>query len=237
MRDRLNISIRPKYVARVERRVYLEHFDDESDQLRYPNVTVVRGREGWPYASQSNGSALAVAEPDILTLPTPVEKRETFILIKSLPSKDIVAAIEILSPGNKRVGSDGRTSYLEKRGEILASRVHLVELDLFRDGRRLPTVEPLPAGDYYALVSPGNRRPRVEVYHWFLADPMPTISIPLLSPDPPVRLELQAAFAVVFDRAAYEDTLDRKQSLKPPLTRTELKLCKRSRSLNRAKFV
>jgi len=60
--------------------------------------------------------------------------------------------IELLSPTNKRAGSEGRERYLENRAEIRQSRANLVELDLARGGRRLPMQTELPRGDCYALV-------------------------------------------------------------------------------------
>ena len=58
----------------------------------------------------------------------------------------------MLSPFNKRPG-EGREDYLRKRRLILQSEVHLVELDLLRDGERVPMGKPLPPADYYAIIS------------------------------------------------------------------------------------
>lgn len=55
---------------------------------------------------------------------------ERYIAIVSLPSRELVTVIELLSPTNKRVGADGRREYLRKREQILQSAVHLVEIDL-----------------------------------------------------------------------------------------------------------
>ena len=85
--------------------------------------------------------------------------------------------IELLSPSNKNLGDD-RNKYLGKREQIQASTAHLVEIDLLRGGARLPTVEPLPSGDYYAYVSRGDRRPTVEVYHWWLRDRLLDVPVP-----------------------------------------------------------
>jgi hypothetical protein len=63
------------------------------------------------------------------------------------PTGRVVTVLELLSPSNKTPGEGGLDSYLEKRAEILASRCHLVELDLLRGGERLPMAGPLPSGD------------------------------------------------------------------------------------------
>src|SRR5207244_2356124 len=97
---------------------------------------------------------------------------------------------------------------LEKRDELLQSSSHLVELDLLRGGERLPTVEPLPAGDHYAFVSRAPARPKVAVYAWPLRHPLPAIPIPLAGGDPDAFLDLQAAFTSAYDRALYSYSLD-----------------------------
>lgn len=85
-------------------------------------------------------------EPVGCTLPGPVEVREKYLVIRKLHSAEVVTVIEVLSPSNKRAGSEGREEYLAKREEVLQSRTNLVELDLLRGGARLPTLEPPPEG-------------------------------------------------------------------------------------------
>jgi hypothetical protein len=116
----------------------------------------------------------------------PRERRETCLVIHEVPTMEIVTVIETLSPANKRASSDGREQYLAKRQEILQSRTNLVELDLLRGGKRLPAVG-MPSGDYFALVSRGHRRPRTDVFHWTLRQPLPTIPIPLKQVNPKSR--------------------------------------------------
>jgi len=81
---------------------------------------------------------------------------ENYLVIRHLGSGEVVTVIELLSPSNKCTGSEGRKAYLAKREEILSSRTNLVELDLLRGGARLPTVQPLPPGDYFAFVCRSN---------------------------------------------------------------------------------
>jgi len=135
----------------------------------------------------------------------------------------VVTVIETLSPGNKRTGGDGRREYLRKREEVLGSDTHLVELDLLRGGQRLPMLVPLPAGDYYAIVSRGYRRPRAEVYAWTLRDPLPVIPVPLAKGEPDVPLDLKSAVDTVYDRARYDLSLDYTQALVPPLSEEDRK--------------
>jgi hypothetical protein len=92
-----------------------------------------------------------------------------------------------------------------------------VALDLLRGGERMPMGDPLPSGDYYAIISRSYRRPFCEVYAWTLRDPMPTIPVPLLKGDPDAVLNLQEIFTTVYERAGYDYSLDYTRPLEPPL--------------------
>jgi hypothetical protein len=124
---------------------------------------------------------------------------------------------QLLSPWNKTPEA-GVAEYLTKRANVLYSSANLVELDLLRGGQRLPTVEPLQAGDFYAFVSRPRRRPEVDVYAWTLRDPLPTLPIPLDEADPDVLLDLQTAFTTTYDRAGYDYSLDYAEAVQPVLS-------------------
>jgi hypothetical protein len=195
----------PKYAAQIEERVYVERTEPmPARQVFRPDVVIHTEAVDKTTAQES---PVAVAEPAILTLPIPTEQRERYIAVVSLPGRELVTVIELLSPANKRAGADGRREYLRKREQILQSAVHLVEIDLLLNGERLPTVEPLPEGDYYAFVSRSEYRPAVEVYHWRRDERMPTIPIPLLRDDGEVYLNLQAVYEETYRRARYEARL------------------------------
>ncbi len=217
IREMLSPSIEPRYVVRVERRVYVEHSLDESGQQRIADVAVLVSAADSVSGELSVGGATTIA-PVECELPMPEDRRETYLVIRERETMDVVTVLETLSPSNKRPGGNGRQEYLSKRESILKSRSHLVELDLLRGGERLPTVGPLPAGDYYAIVSRRERRPRAEVYPWSMRQPLPKIPVPLLKGDADVLLDLQTAFSTVYDRARYDLSLDYHQALDPPLT-------------------
>ncbi len=61
-------------------------------------------------------------------------------IIEPAAGNRIVAAIEVLSPDNKRAGP-GRESFLRKREELGRAGAHSVELDLLRDGERSFEIE------------------------------------------------------------------------------------------------
>ena len=156
----------------------------------------------------------------IINIERPQNARSAYLVIRSLRGRDVVTVIEVLSPWNKT--GEGRGQYLKKRDALLETPVNLVELDLLRGGSRLPTVEPLPAGDLFAFVSRGNRRPESEVYPWSLRRTLPTIPIPLAPGDADVPLELQAAFDETYDRAGYRYSVDYAVPVEPSLSEMDL---------------
>lgn len=220
--DAIVPAVRPDYSVRTERRIYVEHQDYEAvpGQIR-PDITIVREMaEGRRRKSQGQ-SAVATVEPVERSLPGPFEIREKYLVIRQLNSGEVVTVIELLSPSNKRTGSEGREVYLSKRQEIIESPTSLVELDLLRSGERLPTVESLPEGDYYAFVRRSSRRMKVDVYAWPLNHRLPVIPIPLATGDREVSLDLQAVFDGVYDRAGYDYSLRYDHAVVPKLNKPE----------------
>jgi hypothetical protein len=217
IRELLTPQVRPRYVVRVERRVYLEQPFEESDQA-IPDVAILERRgisESTPDTAVLDESTPAIAAVECL-LPDAEEHREYFLVLRDRETLRIVTLIELLSPSNKRAGSEGREQYLDKREELLQSRTNLVELDLLRGGLRLPMQSKLPDGDYYALVRRNWRRRRAAVYAWTLRQKMPPIPIPLQRDELEPTLDLQAALDLSYDRAAYQDSLDYSRALQPP---------------------
>ncbi len=220
IREYLSPRLEPRYLVRIERRVYVEHTTDDRAPLRRADVAVFVAHEtaqAWAPIS----AAVGVLSPVECLLPMPEEHRETYLVIRLQDTREVVTVLETLSPGNKRPGSDGRREYLKKREEILESQTHLVELDLLRGGQRMPTATPLPSADYCAIVSRSQRRPRADAYVWTIRDPLPAIPIPLNKGDPDVMLDLQAVFTTVYDRARYGLSLDYAASLDPPLRQAD----------------
>ncbi len=209
----------PRYLVLAEETVYVEHQSSNGDAARVisPDVFVAEACGG----SGGGAAAAVAAEPAILTLPMPVEYREAYLTIRRPDSMELVTAIEVLSPNNKRQGSVGQRKYPRKRDVVAESRTNLVELDLVRAGQRLPMVEPLPPGDYYAIVSREESRPKAEVYHWTLRDALPAVPVPLAAGDTDASLDLQQVFTTVYDRARYDFVLRYDLPVQPSLAETD----------------
>jgi hypothetical protein len=217
LREALNDQLPSHYAALIEERIQL--LDASGDVVGFrPDVAVARrpGRGTWPSGEQ--GSTVAVIEP----ISMPLARRdldevtERWITIKRLPDQKLVTVIEILSPTNKL--PRGREEYLGKRQKTLDRPVHLVEIDLLLQGRRIPLGEPLPPGDYYAFVSRAvEPRESCDVYAWPLPHPLPQIPIPLLAPDPDIPLDLAALATRAYDQGRYGRLVDYSAELGIPL--------------------
>ncbi|MBI3926434.1 MAG: DUF4058 family protein [Armatimonadetes bacterium] len=85
-----------------------------------------------------------------LLRPERIEEPRTEIRLRD--GQQVTTVIELLSPWNKRKGGNGRSEYLAKRDSLLASSVHLVELDLLRGGATMPMARTLPQADHYVIV-------------------------------------------------------------------------------------
>ncbi len=139
------------------------------------------------------------------------EVREPFVEIytRTDAGKRLVTSFEVLSLSNKTPGEQGRDLYKRKQNEILASQVHLVELDFLRGGEHTTAV-PIDAAqdacgtfDYHVAVRPFDDLETILVYPIGLEERLPTIDIPLLPGDPSVTLDLQAVFDRCYDAGPY----------------------------------
>ncbi len=188
------------YIVKIDEHVYIhEPPDDGHAFLGRADVFVATGQ---PLTETQTVAPAAIDAPEQITLPAVDVERLSYLEIRDRRDRRVVTVIELLSPANKYSGSD-REQYLNKRGEILASRTHLVEIDLLRGGPRMPFGKALPECAYYVLVSRTENRREADIWRIQLRDSLPTIPIPLREPDPDVRIDLQALLHRVYDAARY----------------------------------
>jgi len=201
------------YEARLAETVNLVQMDPELVKRILPDIAVSRQRgKGRGKAAKAGTLTL---EP--VTIPHQLlgEVPQTRIEILQRPDRTLVGVLELLSPTNKT--GDGHLEYRAKRNAIRGRRVHLVELDLLVGGQRLPLAQPLPPGDYYALVTRADRRSECEVYAWTVRDRLPTIPIPLKAPDADVLVDLAKVFETTYARGRYAPSLPYGKDLVAPL--------------------
>ncbi|MEG3877857.1 DUF4058 family protein [Microcoleus sp. herbarium7] len=209
----------PKYRVAIEKRIY-EIKGEQSLLVGIPDVSIQRT----PTPRNSSTSNLAVATrttaPLKIRLAMSEEVREGYLEVIDIATKEVVTVIEVLSPANKRPGK-GREMYEEKRDKIFGSRTNFVEIDLLRGWEPLPVLDNDIAAHYRILVSRGNQRPFADLYLFNLPDAIPCFPLPLGAGDVEPIVDLQALLNTVYDRAAYDITLDYTAQLVPALSETD----------------
>jgi hypothetical protein len=214
IRNELGATLPDAYVARVDERIEVVTADSEPARFFRPDVLVGRFEGDVDAGSIGLGkAATATLAPELVEVlgRDPEEVRMTWVEIRSLPELELVTAIEVLSPINK--SWQGRNAYLDKRDELHAARVNLVEIDLLLTGGPMPMKRPITSGGYYAIVARGARLPVAEVYRWSVRDPLPRLPIPLREPDPAILIDLGALVTRVYDLGRYARTLRRDRPL------------------------
>jgi hypothetical protein len=144
---------------------------------------------------------VATLEPVSVPLALTYETTERYIEIVRQSDGQVVTIVELLSPANKR--NPDRGVYVQRRNALLNQPIHLVELDLLLSGDRLPMRKPLPPGHFYAFISRAEQRPNSEVYAWSVRDSLPSVPVPLKSPDGDIRLDVGQVFHTAYDRGQY----------------------------------
>jgi len=80
--------VRPKYVVRKERRVYVEHTFPDDDRLVRADVAVMSDTGEFP-ESRAPASAGAAVSPVVLHLPMPQERREAFLTLRERETMEV----------------------------------------------------------------------------------------------------------------------------------------------------
>ena len=216
--DVLNPRMRPKYITRVEERVYVSDETDLGRKSFVPDLSVVAiPGAGWG-DGERGGTVVAIesAEAVEITQQLQTQVLEKFLQVIDVADRKVVAVIEILSPSNKIRGSRGQREYESKREQVLGSDAHLIEIDLLREGDRYSHLDDRPF-DYSVFLSRwiGDGR-RKWIWPILLRQRLPSIPIPLRGDDPDVPLDLQAIVSAVYDRGSYDLDIDYRQ---PPLVK------------------
>jgi Protein of unknown function (DUF4058) len=194
MQEAIARQVGENYFVKTEERLLLhERSAEERAFFGRSDTGVIKGRSR---SSLKRNGSIATA-PLRLQLPAVDVEKQRFLEIRTPDDERVVTIIELLSPSNKSTGGDYDV-YNSKRNQVLRSQTQFVEIDLRLGGKR-PASPELPHCDYFALVSRIDDRPDVDVWPFALRDPMPTIPIPLLKPDPDIALNLKAVLDQTYD--------------------------------------
>jgi hypothetical protein len=212
-------QLRPKYFVAIEERIY-ETMGEESMLVGIPNNSVVQTAR---VAATENSSYVAIAtppsEPISVIVPMPEILREGYLEVRQVGTEEVITAIEVLSPKNKRPGK-GRNQYEAKRQKVLGSRTHLVEIDLLRLWRPMQ-VFGYDRSHYGILVSRSDRRPRADLYAFDLQNVIPSFPLPLQSGDVEPIVHLQSLLNEIYDRGGYDLRLDYNREPLPALSQAD----------------
>lgn len=232
MEQSLARTLPDRYLVDIGERYYvvISAGDEEKEHSAGADVGVLGSRAVWTPsdATGSTSTQTVVAATDTpVTMRAFVEAsfRETFVEIRHLSDQRLVTVIEVLSPTNKRYGSEGWKLYARKRQACLTDEdINLVELDLIRGGQRHPMLDPWPDSPYYLLVKRQGAGGSCKVWPAHSMRPLPNLPVPLSRPDPDVVLQLQPLIDSIFERSRYGRFLDYRKACVPPLGPNEAEL-------------
>lgn len=222
IRWRLNSSMDEKYYAGVEVHTTYEEVQVGKRKPMVPDVAVLTP------TPRETDSPVWVAPPPATAAPirrvaTVIPTRLRSVRIYTTGTDELVTAIELLSPYNKR--GEGLAEYRRKRSSLLTSNVHLVEIDLLRGGQRVGSElqdAPCDDTDYILLVNRGmdvNPDAYSDIWPVSLNEPLPLLPIPLDAPDPDVILDMNAVVRSIYERGRYALRIDYQQPVPPPALR------------------
>jgi hypothetical protein len=207
-------KVRPKYIVRTEERFVADVMDGISATRSdfYPDVSVAEATVTY----ETKRGAMTVEGPIQVATIMPTSVPHVTIHILNVANRKLVTAVEVISSTNKR--GTGYQQYLSKRSRILLSSAHLLEIDLPRQGTRVPMQEPLPEAPYFVFLSRAEKRPFLDVWPIHLPERLPTIPVPLLLGDDDVTLDLQQALDTIYDELGYDLSVNYTQPPEIPLT-------------------
>ena len=133
--------------------------------------------------------------------------------IRDAANDELITAIEIISPVNKR--EPGLKIYQAKRRRLYDNGVHLLEIDLLRRGTRVIADYRLDESPYVITLT-RMLAGEIEVWPVGLRERLPVVPVPLAEPDPDVPLDLQFALSTIYNEAAYDLSIDYGQEPPPP---------------------
>lgn len=203
--EQLAVHASPHYYVRIEERVYItDPLDDPGYPRLVPDIIVTRSPHRGIRETPPAG-VLTASPPTIIEPLLDPEIRDYYLEVHDARSRELVTAIELLSPANKVPKSRGRLTMIEKRDLLRRAGAHWMEIDLLRAGERYPGLA--ERGDYCVVLWPAHAH---KMYAWLadIRDRLPTVSVPLREPDDDIPLDLQAALDATYDRAFYVDSVD-----------------------------
>jgi hypothetical protein len=225
LREAIQGRLPEPYYAALGRRAWIE----VSERYVGPDVNVIESRRPFQGHPQENGPVAVASQtstqPVVIHVPHD-ERRETLVEIYVGRGTDrrLVTAIEMLSLTNKTAGHHGRDLYRRKQQELLEGEVHLLEIDLLRDGLHTTAVphdrlvKKVGSFDYHICLHRFDNLEDFFVYTVRIEQPLPEIIVPLLPGHSDISIDLQAVFTRAYDAGPYRREIDyARDELQPSL--------------------
>lgn len=223
----LSQKVPPGYAVDTGVRTYIvmvEH-DGKDGHDALPDVTIA---ETPARRKQGKKGATAVVEPDpdaesVSMQAFIVEEfREAFVeVFTKRKDRQLVTSIEVLSPTNKRPGTEGYNLYTRKRQAMLLGRANFIEIDFIRGEPKLPMLTEWPVSPYAILVSRQTRAPFCRAWKADFQQTLPAIPVPLLEGDADLRLDLQSLVDELYAIGRYHEHIDYTIPVTPPFSEAE----------------
>ena len=212
IRQQLASQISPKYVARINLYTVNDQSPEEEIGIMYPDVEVLERQDS---NKTINTPPTTKSETSVLLQPTPatlkiraydsIEVKIPVVEIRDTAKNQLVTAIEILSPVNKK--GTGFQKYETKRKQLIESGISLVEIDLLRRGKRIFPPRLVPDAHYMISLRRGGS-PTTEIWAIDIKDTLPILPIPLRKPDQDALLDLGKALSAVYQRGLFHLSID-----------------------------
>jgi hypothetical protein len=101
---------------------------------------------------------------------------------------------------------------------MLLGEANFLELDLLRGGKKLPMLTPWPEAPYTLLVSRVDNAPYCRVWPAHFTTRLPVIPVPLIKPEPDLRLDLQPLVDEIYALGRYDELIKYDRRLEPALS-------------------
>jgi hypothetical protein len=214
----LNAQLPDGYYADIEEYVWLQEDQSEERLLLGRPDAFVTEKNGRSAPSSGKGGVATYSLPERVSLPKAAKRKHRLVKIVGPDNQTVVTVIEVLSPSNKERGID-REKYLNKRDEYLGSGTNFIEIDLLRDGGRMPLGKPSPrTADYYIFVCRGKNYPDAEVWPFTIRDQIPLFPVPLKPDDGETPLDIQSCITEIYKANRYSMRIDYSNPPTPPFS-------------------
>lgn len=179
IKEQLVPKVSPNYLVQTETYTVKDTFPEEDVGIMYPDIEILHKTKQVKEPEEAyQSSSIIIPTPPTISVSSisAIEVRIPVLEIRDQKSNQLITAIEILSPVNKR--NPGLKPYRKKRIKLLESGVHLLEIDLLRRGKR-PFIFPNTPKAHYWITLVRAETAKTDIWAFNIQDQLPIVPIPL----------------------------------------------------------